>query len=82
MLRFPELESDTQPHYLSTQDDFDKKRLDQMGVIYKSEDTSTMLTIPVVAKNNFTEIWCAVLYEGVTEFSEPIILTIVGKPLL
>lgn len=48
------------------------------GVVY----TSSQITIPAVTRNNRTLIRCAVFNfgDGLTEFSDPVKLIVVGKP--
>lgn len=69
--------SDT-ARYLSTQDEHDKAYLSQRGVLDHSDETTTNVTIPIVERNNGLEIYCAVFDDGVTEFSQPITIQIIG----
>lgn len=82
MLTFHKSQCGTEICLLSTQDDNDRLKLDQLKIEYKSDNTSTIITIPALVENNSTEIRCAAFHHGITEFSEAVILSIVEEGML
>ena len=79
VLRFQELKCGDEPCYWSTDDESDRPKLDQLKIDYKTDNSATIVTIPVLVKNNLTEIRCAAFNHGQTEFSEAVILSIVER---
>ena len=69
------------PLYLSTEDNDDRVILDRRGVLYHSDDTTTNITIPDLARNNGTHFWCLVFNGGRTEFGEKITINVIGRPI-
>lgn len=64
--------------YLSTNNDDDRELIEEHGIHYYSGETIANITIPGTVENN-TQLQCATLHQGVTEFSNPIEIIIVGK---
>jgi hypothetical protein len=66
--------------YLVTNDADDAIILAERGITYSSSGTSALISIPDTVKNNNTQIFCAGLISGGTEFSDPPVkLIIIGK---
>ena len=65
---------------LVTNDNDDAIILAERGITYRSSGNSAVITIPDTVENNDTQIFCAGLIFGVTEFSDPPIkLIIIGN---
>lgn len=79
VLRFQELWCGTERCHFSTDDMFDRPKLDQLKIEYKSDNMTTIVTIPVLVKHNLTEIRCAAFNHGITVFSKAVILSIVEE---
>ena len=65
---------------LVTNDNDDAIILAERGITYRSSGNSAVITIPDTVENNDTQIFCAGLISGGTEFSDPPIkLIIIGN---
>ena len=55
--------------------------MNQRGITFSLRDTFTNITIPGVAENNGTTIYCGTNVHGINEFGleTPIVLKILGK---
>lgn len=66
--------------YFVTNDVDDAIILAERGITYSSSGTSALISIPDTVTNNNTQIHCAGLISGGTEFSDPPVkLIIIGK---
>ena len=66
--------------FLSTQDNRDVETLNRRGIFFSIRDTFANITIPGVAENNGTVIYCGRRIHGSNEFGpNPITLTIIGN---
>ena len=66
--------------FLSSQDKDDVETLKQRGIFFSIRDTFTNITVPAVAENNGTVIYCGTNVGGNNKFSEtPITMIIIGK---
>ena len=73
---------ENQGRHLSTNDDADKVILAQRGIAYSSSANTTDISIPDKTENNNTLLICAAFQFGVTEFSDPVTLTIIGESVI
>ena len=71
-LRFPDV-----PGSFSTMDFDNSVALQQRGITY--DELTSSLTVQPAVENNGTLLRCTVRPNGITEFSEPIQLTLAGK---
>ena len=72
------------PAFLSTEaehDERDREILNKRGITFFSRASFTNISIPGVAENNCTTIYCAVSSGTSVEFSEEFKLTVVGKSM-
>ena len=63
-----------------TNDNDDRVILAERGIFYSSGGISAIISIPDKVENNNTQIFCAGLFSGAVEFSDPPVqLIIIGK---
>ena len=68
-----------QGRHLATNDDADEVILAERGITYSSNTKSAVINIPDGVENNNTMLTCTTFLFGGTEFSDPVILTIIGE---